>query len=100
MDHCPRRCGEVYNLGNSEPIAMETIAAYLEMDLERKAVIVSVRILLSVLLLSPSPIPPPPPSKDRQPLPPSDLHATCADISESQRVLNYQPNITAREGEP
>ncbi len=41
MDHCPRRCGELYNLGNSEPISMETIMTYLETDLERKAIIVS-----------------------------------------------------------
>ena len=40
MDHTPRRCGEVYNLGSAESVSMETIIVYLEEELEQKAIVV------------------------------------------------------------
>ena len=68
-------CGyEVFNLGNSHPIDLETLIRTLEESLGRKAIV------------------------QRLPDQPGDVPITYADISRAQRLLGYSPRVPFREG--
>lgn len=95
MDYTPTRCGEAYNLGYGQPLVVESMLEYLQKELDKKALIVS---LLELCHSSFHPFPPPPSLQDRQPLPPSDMYITFADISTSHRVLGFQPKTSTAEG--
>ena len=96
LDHTPLQCGEVYNLGYGQPVAITTMLDYLQEELGQKAVLVcelenwrsahlSTHCVLPLL-------------QEHSPLPPADLSSTFADISDSKRVLGFHPNISLREG--
>ncbi len=65
---------EVFNLGNSHPIDLETLIRTLEEALGRKAIV------------------------QRSPDQPGDVPITYADISKAQRLLGYSPSVSFREG--
>jgi len=65
---------EVFNLGNSHPIGLETLIRTLEESLGRKAIV------------------------QRLPDQPGDVPITYADISKAQRLLGYSPRVPFREG--
>lgn len=95
MDYTPTRCGEAYNLGYGQPLVVESMLEYLQKELGKKALIVSYLIMLHSATLSTTSFRP---LQDRQPLPPSDMYITFADISTSQRVLGFQPKTSTAEG--
>jgi UDP-glucuronate 4-epimerase len=70
----PGECGEAYNLGYGQPLVVEDMLHYLEQELATPAII------------------------DRQPLPPSDMILTFADISTSKKVLAFSPKTSTAEG--
>ncbi|CAI8046779.1 UDP-glucuronate 4-epimerase 4 [Geodia barretti] len=74
LERTPERCGEAYNLGFGEPLIVEDMLHYLEKELATTAVI------------------------DRQPLPPSDMILTFADITISRNVLGFSPKTPTAEG--
>jgi len=93
MDYTPTRCGEAYNLGYGQPLVVESMLDYLQKELDKKALIVSLPCHATTDILPPSSS-----TQDRQPLPPSDMYITFADISTSQRVLGFQPKTSTAEG--
>lgn len=67
---------EIFNLGDSHPVALEYLVSLLEDALEKKAKI------------------------KRQPMPPGDMLITFAEISKARAGLAYQPAISIEEGIP
>lgn len=67
---------EVFNLGESETTELSRLVQLIEKSLGTKAVI------------------------DRQPMQPGDVPVTFADISKSQRLLNYNPTTKIDDGIP
>jgi len=67
---------EIFNLGDSHPIALEYLIHLLEEALGKKAKI------------------------KRLPMPPEDMIITFAEISKAQAALAYQPKISIEEGIP
>lgn len=68
-------CGfEVFNLGNSHPVDLNTLILALERSLGKKAVI------------------------ERLPDQPGDVPITYADISKAQRLLGYAPQMSFQQG--
>ena len=65
---------EVFNLGNSQPVALAELVRLLEETTGRKAL------------------------KQQKPLQPGDVLITWADISKSSRVLGYKPATRLEEG--
>ena len=65
---------EVFNLGNNRPIGIMTLIEELEKGLSKKA-------LINML-----------------PMQPGELIETCANISKSQKLLNYQPKVSFETG--
>jgi UDP-glucuronate 4-epimerase len=65
---------DVFNLGNSHPVELDTLIRTLENSLGRKAII------------------------NRLPDQPGDVPITYADISKAQRLLGYAPQITFEQG--
>ena len=92
LERIPERCGEAYNLGYGEPLIVEDMLHYLEEELATTAVIVSFLHLYRSLMSLPCLL------QDRQPLPPSDMILTFADITTSQRVLGFSPKTSTAEG--
>ena len=93
MDYTPTRCGEAYNLGYGQPLVVESMLDYLQKELDKKAVIVSLPCHATTDTFPPSSS-----TQDHQPLPPSDMYITFADISTSQHVLGFQPKTSTAEG--
>ncbi len=71
-----RSIHEVFNLGESQTVTLSELIELIENALGQKAVI------------------------DRQPWQPGDVPATYADISKSQRLLDYDPKTKIQEGIP
>jgi len=67
---------EIFNLGESQTIRLDTLISLIESALGKKAII------------------------DRQPLQPGDVPITFADISKAQKMLGYQPQVKAEKGIP
>jgi len=67
---------EIFNLGESQTIRLDTLISLIESALGKKAII------------------------DRQPLQPGDVPITFADISKAQKMLGYQPQVKAENGIP
>ena len=67
---------EIFNLGESQAIRLDTLISLIESALGKKAVI------------------------DRQPLQPGDVPITFADISKAQKMLGYRPQVKAEKGIP
>ena len=67
---------EIFNLGESETIRLDKLISLIESALGKKAVI------------------------NRQPLQPGDVPITFADISKAQRILGYNPQVSAENGIP
>ncbi|HSK73424.1 MAG TPA: GDP-mannose 4,6-dehydratase [Pyrinomonadaceae bacterium] len=67
---------EIFNLGESQTVELKYLIELLEENLGKKAVI------------------------ERQPMQPGDVQQTFADISKSQRLLNYNPQTKIEEGIP
>lgn len=65
---------ETFNLGNSQPVQMREFVAVIEDILGKKAEIID------------------------KPLPESDPPVTYADVSKAQKLLDYQPKTSVREG--
>lgn len=65
---------EIFNLGNSHPVSLETLIRTLETSLGRKAMI------------------------ERLPDQPGDVPITYADIGKAQRLLSYSPRVSFEEG--
>jgi len=65
---------DVFNLGNSHPVDLNTLIRTLETSLGKEATI------------------------QRLPDQPGDVHITYADISKAQRLLGYSPRVPFREG--
>jgi len=65
---------EVFNLGNSQPVHLNTLIRTLEQSLRKPATI------------------------QRLPNQPGDVPITYADISKAQRLLGYSPRVPFREG--
>jgi len=65
---------EVFNLGNNRPIGIMHLIEELEKGLSKKAII------------------------DMLPMQPGELVETCADISKSNKLLNYQPKVGFEDG--
>jgi UDP-glucuronate 4-epimerase len=65
---------EVFNLGNSHPIALNDLVLQLEKTIGRKAL------------------------RDPKPLQPGDVPITWADISKSGRALGYRPSTSLEDG--
>jgi UDP-glucuronate 4-epimerase len=66
----------LYNIGNNNPVELETFIAALEQALGRKAV------------------------KNYLPLQPGDVLATCADIDDLQAAVGFRPKIGIEQGIP
>lgn len=64
----------VYNLGGSRTTTLAQLVALLEQHLGKKAIL------------------------DRQPDQPGDVPITCADLTQSSRVLGYAPKISIEDG--
>lgn len=73
-DAIPARGYRIWNLGNNSPVSLRDMIAAIERTVGRPANI------------------------DRKPMQPGDVELTCADISRSQRELNYAPRTTFAEG--
>ncbi len=67
---------EIFNLGESQTIRLDKLISLIENALGKKAVI------------------------DRQPLQPGDVPITFADISKSEKMLGYHPQVKAEQGIP
>jgi UDP-glucuronate 4-epimerase len=67
---------DVFNLGESQTVALSYLIELLEKALGKKAII------------------------DRQPVQPGDVPITFADISKARRVLGYNPKVKIEEGIP
>lgn len=67
---------DIFNLGESQTVALSRLIELLEQALDKKAII------------------------DRQPLQPGDVPITCADISKARARLGYDPKIKIEEGIP
>ncbi len=65
---------EIFNLGNSSPVGLETLIHLIESSLGRTAIL------------------------KRAPSQPGDVHITYAGISKAQRLLGYQPRVSIEEG--
>src|SRR5258707_14539639 len=65
---------EIFNLGNSHPVAMQELVSLLEQALAKRAVVVS------------------------YPDQPGDVSVTYADISKARRVLGFEPRVELSEG--
>jgi UDP-glucuronate 4-epimerase len=65
---------EIINLGESEPIDLNTMVLTLEKALGQKAILI------------------------RLPMQAGDVNVTYADISKAKRLLNYQPITSFEEG--
>ena len=65
---------QIFNLGNSEPIPLSHLVSLIEKNLNKPAKI------------------------QYLPEQPGDPSITCADISKSRRLLNYQPEVGIEEG--
>jgi UDP-glucuronate 4-epimerase len=65
---------DIFNLGNCRPQSVSELIQQLEMLLEKKAHI------------------------EFQPMPRGDVPITYADISKSQKILNFEPKTTLKEG--
>lgn len=65
---------EIFNLGSSKPIELRYLISLIEKSLGKKADI------------------------KRLPEQPGDVPITCADISKSRRILNYDPKVSIEEG--
>lgn len=74
LDRTPVRCAESYNLGYGQPLVVEDMLEYLQKELDTQAII------------------------ERQPLPPSDMLLTFADISTSKKVLGFSPKTSTAKG--
>lgn len=64
----------IYNLGESQPVALGDLIALLEEAMGKKAII------------------------DRQPLQPGDVERTFADVTRAKEELGYQPTTDMRQG--
>lgn len=67
---------EVFNLGNHDSVKLGYLIELLEKAVGKKAII------------------------DRQPTQPGDVPFTCADISKSRRMLDYEPKVKIEAGIP
>jgi UDP-glucuronate 4-epimerase len=65
---------EIFNLGNSETTTLSRLVAMIEENLGKKADI------------------------ERLPAQAGDVPTTCADVSKSQRLLDYRPKVGVQEG--
>jgi UDP-glucuronate 4-epimerase len=65
---------EIFNLGNSQPVHLQTLIKSLELNLGIQATI------------------------DHQPSQPGDVPITFADISKAQRLLQYKPSTSFEDG--
>ncbi len=67
-------CAEIFNLGNSKPVSLQTLVTTLEKVMGKKAKI------------------------DAQPRQPGDVENTYADISKAAATLGYRPHVPLEEG--
>ena len=67
---------EIFNLGESQTVALSRLIELIERALGKKALI------------------------DRQPMQPGDVPLTCADISKAREKLGYHPKIGIEQGIP
>jgi UDP-glucuronate 4-epimerase len=74
IDRCHGGVHRVYNLGGARTTTLARLVALLENGLGKKAIL------------------------DRQPDQPGDVPVTCADLTQSSRVLGYAPKIPIEEG--
>ncbi|CAH1777556.1 unnamed protein product, partial [Owenia fusiformis] len=74
LDYTPARCGEVFNLGNGNPVSVPELIKYLEEE-----------------LLIPAKV-------KKLPMPPTEILRTWSDISESRRLLGLDPKTGLKEG--
>jgi UDP-glucuronate 4-epimerase len=74
IDRCTGGVHRVYNLGGSRTTTLARLVALLENGLGKKAIL------------------------DRQPDQPGDVPITCADLTQSSRVLGYAPKVPIEEG--
>ena len=65
---------EIINLGGGEPITLTRMIQTIEEELGKKAII------------------------DQQPMQPGDVNKTVCDYSKAQRLLNYNPHTTFKQG--
>ena len=72
IDYC--RGYEIFNLGNNQPVELETLIKVIENNLNKKA------------------------EKKYLPLQPGDVVSTYADIEKAKRILNWQPKIKIKDG--
>jgi UDP-glucuronate 4-epimerase len=74
IDRCTGGVHRVYNLGGSRTTTLARLVALLEHGLGKKAIL------------------------DRQPDQPGDVPITCAELTQSSRVLGYAPKVAIEEG--